>query len=150
MSQRKIKLTLSGNILHEIGPILDIDFNGTMLDEDLEIAQEHGVGSMVREYTVDATAGAHTLSFTFKNDDMGPDDVVDRNFVIDKIELAHDGITYTTFQPTEITVLSEDGSTLNYTGTYEEFDSSQLYLQPNGELKMWKNASAPITITFVD
>jgi len=94
MAQRKIKLTMSSNLLNEIGPIVDIEFDNEVLDQDLEIDVEYGSGTVVREYTVDKSAGEYNLNFTFKNDDMGPDNIIDRNFILETIEVSNDGVAY--------------------------------------------------------
>ena len=58
MATRKIKLTMSGDVMGGINAIVDIDFNGVNLDGDLEITGIKGSTTHVREYTVDVDAGS--------------------------------------------------------------------------------------------
>lgn len=102
MATRKIRLTLSGTQVDGQGPIVDVDFNGTNLDVDLDVSAVHGSTTIVREYTVDIDAGTYNLDVEFKND-IGGD--VDRNLYIDKIELANNGVDY---QPLVITELNSN------------------------------------------
>lgn len=100
MAQRKIKLTMSSHLKDDIGAIVDVDFNGENLDVDLEIDAAEGVGTVVREYTVDVPAGTYDLEIDYKNDaaDLIPDGVTqDRNLVLEHLEIAHDGVNYETF-----------------------------------------------------
>jgi len=100
MAQRKIRLTMSSHLKDGIGAIVDVDFNGENLDVDLEIDAAEGGGTVVREYTVEAAAGAYDLEIDYKNDqaEMTDDGVrEDRNLVLEHLELAHDGVNYETF-----------------------------------------------------
>lgn len=144
---------MSGNLLDEIGPIVDIEFDGEPLDTDFEIDVAEGEATLVREYTVDKTAGEYDLTFTYKNDDMGPGDISDRNFVIENIEIADDGVNYSEFQPTLISedVINEDG-TIETDYRFEEFDVNifgpgweKNYCYP---IKQWVNGTGSIKITF--
>ena len=92
MATRKIRVTMSGTQVDGQGPIVDIDFNGENLDADIDVDAVTGSGSVVKEYTVDVGAGAYELSIAFKNDLGGPHG--DRNFVIDKLEIADNGVDY--------------------------------------------------------
>lgn len=101
MATRKIRLTLSSELINDIGAIIDIDFNGENLETDYEITAEYGTANIVREYTVDVAAGDYTLDVTFKNDsalDTNGDLLLDkdRNLVIERVEIADDGINYKT------------------------------------------------------
>ena len=91
MATRKIRLTMSGTLANDQGPIVDVDFNGVNLDVDVDIDAVHGSSTVVKEYTVDVDAGTYNLDITYKNDRGGD---TDRNFYIDKIEFANDGINY--------------------------------------------------------
>ena len=99
MSERKIRLTLSSTIINNLGALIDVDFNGENLDIDLEVTAVSGVSNLIKEYTVDATAGTHNLDIFFKND-VG-DSSGDRNLIIEKIEISNDGINYSPFVVTE-------------------------------------------------
>lgn len=92
MATRKIKLTMSGDVMGGINAIVDIDFNGVNLDGDLEITGIKGSTTHVREYTVDVDAGSYTLGVEYKND--ANSDTEDRNFYIEAIEIAYDGTNY--------------------------------------------------------
>lgn len=153
MAQRKIKLTMSGNLVDNIGPIVDIEFDGESLETDFEIDVEHGTSTIVREYTVDKSAGEYNLNFTFKND---WNETSDRNFVIEKIEVANNGTDYLLFRPTEImeTVTNEDGTSEEVnTGNFEEFDPGVLVplwddINKVYFFKQFVNGTAPLKITF--
>jgi len=93
MATRKIRLTLSGTQVSSVGPIIDVDFNGTNLDADHEVTAIAGTSTETREYTVDVDAGTYDLDIEFKND-IGSESA-DRNFYIDKVEFANDGVNYT-------------------------------------------------------
>lgn len=101
MTTRKIRLTLSSELVNDTGAIIDVDFNGENLDADLEITQQYGTDSILKEYTVDVDAGEYNLDITYKNDsalDENSDLVLeeDRNLVIEKVEIADDGVNYMT------------------------------------------------------
>lgn len=91
MATRKIRLTMSGTLVEDQGPIVDVDFNSENLDADIDINAVHGTSTVVKEYTVDVDAGTYNLDVTYKNDTGGD---LDRNFYIDRIEFANDGINY--------------------------------------------------------
>ena len=92
MATRKIKLTMSGTLFNDINAIVDVDFNSVNLDTDLEITGVYGTTTQVKEYTVDVDAGSYTLSVEYKND--ANNETEDRNFYIEKIEIANDGVNY--------------------------------------------------------
>jgi hypothetical protein len=99
MSERKIRLTLSSTIINNLGALIDVDFNGENLDVDVEVTAERGVSNLVKEYTVDVTSGTYNLDVTYKNDmadDLDNDGSLetDRNFIIEKIEIASNAIDY--------------------------------------------------------
>ena len=97
MSERKIRLTLSSTLLDDIGALIDVDFDSENLDVDLEVAAEHGVSTLIKEYTVDAAIGTYNLDISFKNDNTNSSSgtiVNDRNLIIEKIEVASNGINY--------------------------------------------------------
>ena len=91
MATRKIRLTMSGTKIEDQGPIVDIDFNGENQDADVDVSAVYGESTIVKEYTVDVTAGTYNLDVTFKND------LNSRDLIIDKIEVANDGIAYEDF-----------------------------------------------------
>jgi hypothetical protein len=100
MSERKIRLTLSSTLNNNVGALIDVDFNSENLDVDLDVAAEYGVSALIKEYTIDATAGTYNLDISYKNDvadDIDKDGVmeVDRNLVIEQIEFASNGVDYT-------------------------------------------------------
>ena len=97
MATRKIRLTLSGTQFDNTGPLVDIDFDGENLEADLDVYTATGEATLVKEYTVDADPGIYNLDLTFKND-IGGD--VDRNLIIEKIEIADNGVDYSLFRPT--------------------------------------------------
>lgn len=99
MATRRIRLTMSGDVLNDINAIVDIDFNGVNLDTDLEITGVKGSTTMVKEYSVDVDAGEHSLSVEYKND--GNTDVGDRNFYIERIEIANDGTNFENYAACE-------------------------------------------------
>ena len=82
MATRKIRLDLSGTVAEGAAALIDIDFDGTNLDTDLEI----NGNNIIREYTVDVPAGTYNLDISFKND-LGPDAPGDddRNITINKV-----------------------------------------------------------------
>jgi len=92
MATRKIRVTMSGTQVDSQGPIVDIDFNGENLDADIDVDAVTGSSSVVKEYTVDVDAGAYDLGIAFKNDIGG--EAGDRNFVIEKLEIAANGVEY--------------------------------------------------------
>lgn len=98
MATRKIRLTLSGTKLNDMGPIIDVDFNNENLDADFEVTAVQGESTVTREYTVDVAAGNYDLTVEYKNDD-GRD--TDRNLYLEKLELANDGINYQTYMITD-------------------------------------------------
>ena len=98
MATRKIRVTMSGTQVDGQGPIVDIDFNGSNLDADIEVIALEGDSSLVKEYTVDVDSGTYDLGIDFKND-LGGDE--DRNFVIESIEIAADGVNFNDFIVTE-------------------------------------------------
>ena len=97
MATRKIRLTLSGTQIDNVGPLVDIDFNGENIEADLDVYAIAGAATLVKEYTVDVDPGVYNLEFNFKND-VGGD--VDRNLIIEKIEIADNGVDYSLFRPT--------------------------------------------------
>ena len=106
MAERKIRLTLSGTVSEGQSPIIDVDFDGVNLDIDLEVTAVRGQSVLVKEYTVDVAAGTYDLDITFKNDsanDNNTDGIYDedRNLVIEKIEIANNGVDYNVFVITE-------------------------------------------------
>ena len=101
MATRKIRLTLSSEIVDDTGAIIDVDFNGENLETDYEVTAAYGTSTVVREYTVDVAAGDYSLDVTFKNDsalDTDGDLLLDkdRNLVIERVEIADDGVNYAT------------------------------------------------------
>jgi hypothetical protein len=102
MSERKIRLTLSSTLHNGVGALIDVDFDSENLDVDVDVAAENGVSTLIKEYTVNATAGTYNLDISYKNDtaiDVNNDNIVDgdRNLIIEKIEFANDGISYQPF-----------------------------------------------------
>lgn len=93
MATRKIRLTLSGSQASSVGPIIDVDFDGTNLDADHEVTAITGTDTETREYTVDVDAGTYDLDIEFKNDAVT--DLEDRNLTVVKLEAANDGVNYT-------------------------------------------------------
>ena len=83
---------MSGTQVDSQGPIVDIDFNGENLDADIDVDAIKGSGSVVKEYTVDVDAGVYDLGIAFKNDIGG--EAGDRNFVLEKLEIANNGVDY--------------------------------------------------------
>ena len=101
MATRKIRLTLSSEIVNDTGAIIDVDFNGVNLDTDYEVTAVYGTSNVLKEYTVDVSAGTYNLDVTFKNDsalDNNNDLILDqdRNLVIERVEIADDGVNYIT------------------------------------------------------
>ena len=92
MATRKIRLTMSGTKIEDQSPIVDIDFNGENQDADVDVSAVYGESTIVKEYTVDVTAGTYNLDVTFKNDSNAAD--TDRNLYVESIEYANDGINY--------------------------------------------------------
>jgi hypothetical protein len=119
MATRKIRLTMSGTQISGQGPIVDVDFNGTNLDADIDVSAVYGTSTIVKEYTVDIDAGTYNLEIDFKNDEGGD---VDRNLVIEKIEFANDGSNYTNFIVADSNSNLEEG---------KHFDRMGYFLQPN-------------------
>lgn len=122
MATRKIRLTLSGTQYESQGPIVDIDFNSSNLDTDVDVNAVHGTSTIVKEYTVDVDAGTYNLDVDFKND------VVDRNLMIEKIEYANDGTNYQDF-----VVLESNSNLTRYpeigdSGWLRELDESNSYV----------------------
>jgi hypothetical protein len=101
MATRKIKITMSSNLLDGTGSIVDIDFNSVNLDVDYEVVAANGVSTVEKEYTVDVDAGTYDLDITFKNDAITTDEAgettADRNLVIESIKVANDGADYDSF-----------------------------------------------------
>ena len=95
---------MSGTKVEDQGPIVDIDFNSENLDADVDVGAVYGESTVVKEYTVDVIAGTYNLDINFKNDVKVED--TDRNFYIEKIECANDGINY------ESLVISESNTNL--------------------------------------
>ena len=83
---------MSGTQVDSQGPIVDIDFNGENLDADIDVDAVTGSGSVVKEYTVDVDAGVYDLGIDFKNDTNS--EAGDRNFVLEKLEIANNGVEY--------------------------------------------------------
>ena len=101
MATRKIRLTLSGTQVDNVGPLIDIDFNGKNIEADLDVYTIAGAATLVKEYTVDADPGVYNLEFNYKNDVGGDvDGDPDRNLIIEKIEIADNGVDYSLFRPT--------------------------------------------------
>ena len=97
MATRKIKLTLSGMMYDDAGPIVDIDFNSASQDVDHEVTAVFETSTEIREYTVDIDAGTYNLDIEYKNDlkeEGAAAGVNDRNLVIEKVEIANDGTNY--------------------------------------------------------
>jgi len=125
MSERKIRLTLSSTLLDNIGALIDVDFDGENLDVDVDVAAERGVATLIKEYTVDATAGAYNLDISFKNDAVNGvigNITNDRNLIIEKIEVANNGIDY------EPLIVSPSNTNLE---KYRHFDIMGWVEQPN-------------------
>lgn len=111
MATRKIRLDLSGTVAEGIAALIDIDFDGTNLDTDLEINRNN----IIREYTVDVPAGEYNLDISFKND-LGPDAPggSDRNITINKVEIADDGVNYSGVFLTQENTLNFSDANLVY------------------------------------
>ncbi len=99
MSTRKIRLTLSGTKVNNIGPLIDIDFDNENLDVDVDVDAASGESVLIKEYTVEAEAGSYDLEITYKNDEA--DDTTgdgkydyNRTLLIEKIEYADNGTDY--------------------------------------------------------
>ena len=115
MSERKIRLTLSSTLVNNVGALIDIDFDEVNLEADLLISAEHGVSTLVKEYTVDVLAGNYNLDIVFKNDhadDLNNDGNFDddRNLIIEKIEFSNDSITYEDLLVNSINSNLDDGN----------------------------------------
>jgi len=152
MAARKIRLTLSSDLLQNTGAIVDLDFAGDSLELDLAINETAGTG-VAREYSVDLPNGTYDLVITYKNDearDMDLDGSLDgahdqdRNLVIENIEYSNDGVNY---EQLDITTDVPDGAIGTYTG-YELPDGSTLVEQYAYPLRMWQNGTATFDIFF--
>lgn len=100
MSERKIRLTLSSTIYDVVGALIDVDFDSENLDVDLDVTAERGVSTLIKEYTIDVAAGTYNLDISFKNDNADSSGETignDRNLIIEKIEVANNGIDYQPF-----------------------------------------------------
>jgi len=102
MATRKIRVTLSGTQVDSQGPIVDVDFNSTNQEADLDVTAVYETSTIVKEYTVDVDAGTYNLDIEFKNDEDT------RDLYIENIEVANDGTTYEPFFPTS------SNSTVNF------------------------------------
>ena len=134
MATRKIRVTMSGTQVDSQGPIVDIDFNDENLDADIDVDAVTGSGSVVKEYTVDVDAGVYDLDIIYKNDLGG--DLGDRNFVIESIEAAADGVNYNGLVVTEensnLTTANFGTDRMGWTRTLDEnFDAEAGWSETN-------------------
>lgn len=127
MAERKIRLTLSSKLKNGSGAIVDVDFNNENLDMDLEVVNQFGESSMQLEYAVDVLAGNYNLEITYKNDEADEVDgvLVDRNLIIEHIEVANDGVTYEHICFADNVVYMAKVNP-NFTGDLENYDPAQV------------------------
>jgi hypothetical protein len=146
MATRKIRLDLTGTQVNSVGAIVDIDFNGTNLDADLEIDGDN----IIKEYTVDVDAGTYNLDITFKNDQGG--DAGDRNFTINTLETANDGVNFSKIFITESNTTNIDNLSVTYSnglvvplsGRLPKSDEDgQLLRNPSFDLSQTRTDPAP-------
>ena len=125
---------MSGTQVDGQGPIVDIDFNGENLDADIDVDAVTGSGSVVKEYTVDVDAGVYDLDIIFKNDLGG--EAGDRNFTIESIETAADGVNYNGLVVTEensnLTTVNFTSDGMGWTRVFDEnFDKDLGWTETN-------------------
>lgn len=132
MAERKIRLTLSSKLKNDIGAIVDVDFNNEILDMDLEVVNQFGESSMQVEYVVDVPAGDYNLEILFKNDEADEIDgvLVDRNLIVEHIEVANDGVAFEhiCFADNVIYVAKANP---NFTGDPDNYDPTQVDWENN-------------------
>lgn len=156
---------MSSDLADGVGALVDIKLGDTILEENVEVNVAHGTDTVVREYTVDLEAGAHTLDLNFTNDSEGLSS--DRNLKIDMLELADDGSTYTVFQPTKIDAnpgVWEDGTVsdewlihefaeydrfkITHLGGVEDVSGVRVKNSITWPMTVWHGGSNLITLNF--